>query len=515
MIAPGAGSARAAACASPARRKGWISTTCCWAARPASRRARNERRHERNRHAENQVAAAIDAAEDIPDPLEGLVEKTAADPGAAFAPEVLERLAALKKEDRAAFEALRAQLKKAGCRVTALDEAIAEENGEAGGRSPNQADILIDLAQIGRTVPRARTELASPISTSMATGRPGLSAARASGAGWRAASSRRRQGAPSSEALQSALNVIEAKAHFDAPERAVHVRVGGLDGRLYLDLCDETWRAVEIDATGWRVIDNPPVRFRRAAGMQPLPMPVAGGSVETLHSFLNVQSDNDFVLVVAWALASAQSRSLPGNGFVGRTGIGEVHFLGDPAGAARSQHRALARPAARGPRPVHRRQQRPCTGLRQRVGFAGLDFRHALSPRDRRRLCGAPALHRPGRGAVRRGAAGDPQRHRGHRDAARPCRPRRVPDAGTNPGRTPPARGRNCGPRSRPNARASLACCSTLWWRASSSCPRPGSRSCRGWPTSRCGRPLARRRSGPPALSGRPIAAIAMRRWRA
>jgi hypothetical protein len=79
------------------------------------------------------------------------------------------------------------------------------------------------------------------------------------------------QGAPSSEALQSALNVIEAKAHFNAPERLVHFRVGGLDGCLYLDLGDKTWRAVEIDPNGWRVIDNPPVRFRRAAGMKPLP----------------------------------------------------------------------------------------------------------------------------------------------------------------------------------------------------------------------------------------------------
>ena len=102
--------------------------------------------------------------------------------------------------------------------------------------------------------------------------------------------------------------MIEAKAHFDAPERMVHVRVGGLDGRLYLDLGDETWRAVEIDATGWRVIDNPPVRFRRAAGMKPLPMPVAGGSIEMLRSFLNVQSDADFVLVVAWALACLRNR---------------------------------------------------------------------------------------------------------------------------------------------------------------------------------------------------------------
>ena len=56
---------------------------------------------EHEKESENLIAAAIDAAEDICDPLDGLTEKTATDPGAAFMPEVLERLAALKKEDRA------------------------------------------------------------------------------------------------------------------------------------------------------------------------------------------------------------------------------------------------------------------------------------------------------------------------------------------------------------------------------------------------------------------------------
>jgi hypothetical protein len=83
---------------------------------------------------ENIIAAAIDAAEEIRDPLDGLVEKSATDPGAPFALDVLERLAVLKKDDRAAFETLRAQLKRAGCRVTALDEAIAEENCDMTGR---------------------------------------------------------------------------------------------------------------------------------------------------------------------------------------------------------------------------------------------------------------------------------------------------------------------------------------------------------------------------------------------
>ena len=97
--------------------------------------------------------------------------------------------------------------------------------------------------------------------------------------------------------------MIEARAHFDAVQADVHIRVAGYGGKLYLDLADEAWRAVEIDADGWRIIDEPPVRFRRAAGMQPLPEPLRGGSIDELRAFLNVSSEQDFVLVVAWALA--------------------------------------------------------------------------------------------------------------------------------------------------------------------------------------------------------------------
>jgi len=79
------------------------------------------------------IADAIYAAEEMPDPLAGLAERTASDPGAPFMPEALAALAALKSDNRAAFEALRSRLKKIGCRVTALDDAIAEESGDTGG----------------------------------------------------------------------------------------------------------------------------------------------------------------------------------------------------------------------------------------------------------------------------------------------------------------------------------------------------------------------------------------------
>ena len=256
---------------------------------------------------EDLIAEVIDAAVDIRDPLDGLVQRVAADPGAAFMPEALERLATLKKEDRAAFELLRSKLKKSGCRVAALDDAIAEESGDGGGRRPSQADILIDLAQ---TAELFHISDGTGFADLDIHGHRETWPIRAKG--FRRWLTRRfyeeTGGAPSPEALQSALNLVEAKAQFGAPERIVHVRVGGLEGRLYLDLGDKAWRAVEIDPTGWRVVDNPPVRFRRASGMQPLPTPVRGGSIEMLRSYLNVQSETDFVMVIAWALACLRNR---------------------------------------------------------------------------------------------------------------------------------------------------------------------------------------------------------------
>jgi hypothetical protein len=110
--------------------------------------------------------------------------------------------------------------------------------------------------------------------------------------------------APGAGAISSALNLLEARAQFDAPRRTVYLRVAEHDGRIYLDLADERWRAVEIGPDGWQIITCPPVRFRRAAGMLPLPMPVRGGSIEALTSLFNLPTRSDFVLVVAWLLAA-------------------------------------------------------------------------------------------------------------------------------------------------------------------------------------------------------------------
>jgi hypothetical protein len=52
--------------------------------------------------------------------------------------------------------------------------------------------------------------------------------------------------APSAGAIRSALDLLEARAQFDSPRRDIHIRVAEHGGRIYLDLADEHWRAVEI-----------------------------------------------------------------------------------------------------------------------------------------------------------------------------------------------------------------------------------------------------------------------------
>src|SRR5437763_859348 len=111
-------------------------------------------------------------------------------------------------------------------------------------------------------------------------------------------------GAARAAEIRSALDLLEARAQFDGPQRAVHIRIAEHAGHIYLDLADEEWRAVDIGPEGWQVVEDPPVRFRRPAGMLALPVPEQGGSIEALNCFLNLTSRNDFVLIVAWLLAA-------------------------------------------------------------------------------------------------------------------------------------------------------------------------------------------------------------------
>src|SRR6476620_5800286 len=58
----------------------------------------------------------------------------------------------------------------------------------------------------------------------------------------------------SAEAIKAVVDLLEARAQFDSPERAIHVRVAEYQDRIYLDLAEDAWQAVEIGSDGWRII---------------------------------------------------------------------------------------------------------------------------------------------------------------------------------------------------------------------------------------------------------------------
>lgn len=110
--------------------------------------------------------------------------------------------------------------------------------------------------------------------------------------------------APGKNAMSETLPTVCAKARIEGDEREVHARVAPHEGKVYIDMGDETFRVIEVDATGWRVLPASPIPFFRTANTKALPDPVAGGSIEELRSFVNVATHDDFVLLVAWLVGA-------------------------------------------------------------------------------------------------------------------------------------------------------------------------------------------------------------------
>ncbi len=138
---------------------------------------------------------------------------------------------------------------------------------------------------------------------------------------------------PGAQAIQDALNVLDGAALFDGAEETVYVRTARCDGRIYLDLANDDWSVVEITRDGWAIVPRSPVRFRRPAGMLPLPYPVSGKTqLDDLRELLNVVDDEDWLLTVGWLLGALRG-----------DGPYPIKELVGEAGSAKSTHARMTR----------------------------------------------------------------------------------------------------------------------------------------------------------------------------
>jgi hypothetical protein len=107
-----------------------------------------------------------------------------------------------------------------------------------------------------------------------------------------------------SETLKGAITVLCGQAQFDGPEHQVHVRLAEHGGNIYLDLADKKWRVVEISKSGWKIITDSPVYFRRPKAMAPLPIPSTDGDITEIEKVLNISHPGTYELIVAWLIGA-------------------------------------------------------------------------------------------------------------------------------------------------------------------------------------------------------------------
>lgn len=112
------------------------------------------------------------------------------------------------------------------------------------------------------------------------------------------------QRAPNNQATLDAIGTLEAKARFKSPEEEVYLRVAPIAGKVYVDLGNDAWEVVEVTDEGWKVLSESPIRFRRPNSMRSLPRPERGGALDDLRPFLNIGSEEDWKLLVAFMVAS-------------------------------------------------------------------------------------------------------------------------------------------------------------------------------------------------------------------
>jgi len=109
---------------------------------------------------------------------------------------------------------------------------------------------------------------------------------------------------PSAQILEDIRRILDIKAYSEGSTYEPAIRVGRHHDRLYIDRCDDEWRAIEITAQGWQVIQRPPIKFLRSVSARALPEPVCGDMIERLRQYINVSNEDDFWLIVFWLVAA-------------------------------------------------------------------------------------------------------------------------------------------------------------------------------------------------------------------
>ncbi|MFA7314508.1 MAG: bifunctional DNA primase/polymerase [Candidatus Magasanikbacteria bacterium] len=116
--------------------------------------------------------------------------------------------------------------------------------------------------------------------------------------------------------LKEVAGLLRAKAIFEGNMYELSNRmVRKKSNEIWLDMCDDKWRAIKITDSSWSVVENPPILFIKYEHSKCYLDPVVGGDIKLLNKYLNFV-DQDYIILVYAFLVSILMSNLPVPGLI-------------------------------------------------------------------------------------------------------------------------------------------------------------------------------------------------------
>ena len=208
-------------------------------------------------------AAVAKAREVVAD----VTKRASKDHGAVFEAEARQALSLIRAVDQPTWARTQQALKKAGVKLRALDDSLTDDDDQddSSGDRKSQADRLLEIGNTADLfhTPDQGTYARVPVGDHHET----LKLRSPSFKLWLTrAYYLAEERTPSAQAVADAINMLSGRAWFDGPELLVATRLAEHEGKIYLDLTNEKWEAVEmvVSPSLWEMALRRPVESRVA-----------------------------------------------------------------------------------------------------------------------------------------------------------------------------------------------------------------------------------------------------------
>ncbi|AIM14942.1 hypothetical protein HW35_00360 [Bacillus sp. X1(2014)] len=106
--------------------------------------------------------------------------------------------------------------------------------------------------------------------------------------------------APTSDAMNQALGVMEMKAAFDGDEHRLQLRVAEMDGTFYYDLANEDWSVIKVEPRSCQVLKDAPILFTRNKNTKAQVLPDFAGDLKLLLNHIRIKNEDDQILYLTY-----------------------------------------------------------------------------------------------------------------------------------------------------------------------------------------------------------------------